>query len=120
MSAWRHWRRGWPWAVALAAVFALPFAWPYRPLNRTERQLAGTWLVTHDTGKHTSIALYVLTPDRRYVSHFVRGGPSEASGQVWIGNWTATATTRSASDSPSARSFRDFATWSFRRSPQSP
>lgn len=40
-------RRWWLWGVFVAGVLvvAAPVAWRYRPLNRTERQLLGTWSV---------------------------------------------------------------------------
>lgn len=86
-------RRYWPWVAAVAVVLALPAAWPYRPLNRTERGLLGTWFVSHSVGPHLSTHVAVLTPDRRFRIHLVVGTPGESSGQVWVGQWTATSTT---------------------------
>ncbi len=91
-------RRWWLWGVLVAGalVVAAPVAWRYRPLNRTERQLLGTWSVTtRDRPDHYKVE---FGADRQYICQLnARLLPSPLPPN---GRWEASHAVLSAIDVP--------------------
>ena len=70
-------RRRWPWIVlaGLLIVVGTPLAWMYRPLNGSERRLAGSW--------RTDRASLELGANRRFQYIALPGAPP------MVGTWSA-------------------------------
>jgi hypothetical protein len=65
--------------LAVVLLIGAPLAWRYRPLNATERKLAGNWTTDDPLGSH-----FIFTPDRKFQNY-----PAAGAFSLQTGNWTA-------------------------------